>query len=98
MKQPRIGYERGWIGAFTRDQAEGAIPNGTVIVKCASEDEDGNPNGALGVVLGSIDGMLFDREMCKRFDARFMYWVEWQMRPRAAVAVVDRKIKKATAQ
>ena len=32
----------GWLGAFTDDQAEGAIPNGTPIVKVKTEPGDGH--------------------------------------------------------
>lgn len=91
-KFPEIGYHPGYTGAFTRHQAEGAIPNGTTVVKAVSEEGDGTPNGTPGVVLGSIDGSLIDPEMCRRYNARFMYWVEWSTAPRVAVAVVDRKI------
>jgi len=92
----KVGYEDGWTGAFTRHQADGAIPNGTTVVKLKTETIEGdmNPEGTRGTVLGSIDGMLIDPEMSKRFNARFMYWVEWETRPKTAIAVVDRKIAK----
>lgn len=92
MKMPTIEHRPGWTGAYTSEQAEGAIPNGTLVAKRASEPGDGTPDGTHGTVLGSIDGMAFDPEMCRRLDARFMYWVEWSISPRVAVAVVDRKV------
>ena len=79
-----IRHEAGWHGAFTRDQAPGAIPNGTSIVKTATEAGDVHPVGTKGTVIGSI---------CDpKVDSRTLYFVEWASRPHAAVAVVDWKI------
>lgn len=70
-----IGYEDGWIGAFTRHQAAGAIPNGTPIVKLKTDpaEDNINPEGTRGVVLGSIDGSLVAPDLVREFNARFMY-------------------------
>lgn len=75
----------GWVGAFTRDQAKGAIPNGTRIKKTASEEGDATPDGTLGTVLGSMRappemGMLL------------IYFVEWDNRKRVAVSCMGWKI------
>jgi hypothetical protein len=77
----KIDSEPGWTGAFTRSQADGAIPNGADIVKVRSEDRDAHPTGTPGRVLGSIE-----------HEGVLMYFVEWAPRPRCAVAVVDWKI------
>lgn len=80
--------EPGWIGAFTRQQAQGALPNGTRIVKQNSERGDAHPNGTPGVVLGSIShpqvmgGVVF-------------YFIEWAPKPRTAVGVLGTKIREA---
>lgn len=94
-----IGHEDGWTGAFTRHQADDAIPNGTTIVKTAADPGgDFTPVGARGTVLGSIDAEVIDAimavELKKKFDARFLYWIEWEHAPKTAVACVDHKIAK----
>lgn len=85
--------EPGWIGAFSREQAAGALPNGTRVVKHNSEPRDGTPDGTPGVVLGSG---------CATFpeaggETVFFYWIEWAHRPRVAVGVMATKLRKANA-
>jgi len=81
MTVPNINNEPGWYGSFTRDQAEGALPNGTPIVKVNSEPNDATPDGTKGSILGSIaaEGLLF-------------YFVEWSSRPRVAIGCMSTKI------
>lgn len=52
----RFSMEDGLM--LTRQQADGAIPNGTLIVKINSEPGDGHPDGSLGTGrdAGSIAG------------------------------------------
>lgn len=85
-------YWPGYTGAFTRHQAEGAIPNGEIVMKQASESEDGNPNGTLGTVLGSIDAEKIDPALAKKYGSRFFYFIEWQPNPCVAVGVAGFKI------
>jgi hypothetical protein len=82
MAKPRPG----WIGGYTTRQAPGAMPNHTRIVK-AAEDASGDltPMGTLGTVLGSI----------KHPQLGLCYFIEWDDKPRCAVAVVAWKIKGA---
>lgn len=83
--------EPGWVGVFTRNQAEGAIPNGTRIEKSEGEAGDSNPIGATGTVLGSLpapDGMPAKFAHVKHF-----YFVEWDNYPKQACGVLDYKIK-----
>lgn len=47
--------EEGWVGAFTREHADGAIANGEPIIKVKAEDTDANPIGTVGTVLGSFE-------------------------------------------
>jgi hypothetical protein len=72
----------GWTGLFTRQQAEGALPNKTRISKVRTEAADGHPIGTQGTVLGSISHP----------DVGMGYFVEWDPHPRTAVFVVSWKI------
>lgn len=74
----------GYTGVFTRQQAEGAIPNGISIVKVWDEAGDFHKIGDTGTVLGSI--------YCPIYGVKFFYWVEWDDTPKYAVVVVDKKI------
>jgi hypothetical protein len=78
--------EPGWFGAFTRAQAPGAMPNGSPIIKAASEKGDSTPGGTRGVVLGSF-------KHPEVMGGATLYFVEWSNRPRVACAVIDWKIK-----
>lgn len=79
----RLGIREwpGYVGAFTRDQANGAIPNGTSIVKVFKEEKDAHQIGARGTVLGSF----LD-------NGRAAYFVEWDSDPGIAVLTIDKKI------
>lgn len=83
----QIRNHRGYIGQFTRQQARGAIPNGTRIKKVLQETGDATPLGTEGTVLGS----LFEP------DYGYAYFVEWADKPGIAIAVRARKIGRATA-
>ena len=76
--------EDGWLGTFTRQEADGAMVNGTRVYKFQSEPGDGHPTGSMGTVLGSLHHP----------DLGYMYFVEWDESPRVAIGVVERKIKK----
>lgn len=78
----------GYAGMFSRDQAAGAIPNGTRISKVLSEIGDAHEIGELGTVLGSMPmaGLGFDGD--------FFYWIEWDNMPKVVVGVTDKKIAK----
>lgn len=49
-----VGYEPGWVGAFWRQQAPGALVNGSRVVKVKAEKGDLTPLGTQGTVLGSM--------------------------------------------
>jgi hypothetical protein len=87
-----IRNHEGYVGAFTREQAPGAIPNGATVVKQSSEPKDGNSDGAHGIVLGSI---YIDEPDPRWPDIRHVYWVEWENYPRWAATVIDRKVRAA---
>ena len=84
MNDVPLREESGWDGAFTRRQAEGAVPNGTAIVKVRSERGDAHRDGTPGVVLGSF-----------RDADQLIYFVEWAPRPRVAVGCMSWKIEEA---
>jgi hypothetical protein len=83
VKELNIREEPGWVGGFTRDQADGALyPNGSRIRKNKGEPKDGTPTGTNGTVLGSI-----------RVPGESpAYFVEWDNRPRVAVFIVEWKL------
>jgi hypothetical protein len=89
MKSLNLRNYPGYSGMFTRDQAKGALRNNTRVVKTASDLGDGQPDGSLGTVLGSING---PRELVARFNSRYLYFVEWDLRPGYVVAVISRKV------
>ena len=93
MKTPTIKVWPGYFGAHSRDQAEGAIPNGTRVRKLkADPGGDRTPNGTLGTVLGSIDAEQIDPALTRRYGGKYFYFVEWSNKPGVAVGVVDVKI------
>lgn len=81
----------GWLGVHTRDQAPGAMPNGTRVVKTMLEPGDGHPVGAMGTVIGSIEAP----QPAHEFQSRFFYFIAWDDRPRLAVGVASAKIARA---
>jgi hypothetical protein len=86
-----VREEPGWTGGFTREQADGAIPNGTRVRKCRLESGDAHPVGSLGVVLGSMATPL---DLLPAFpDDHFAYFVEWDDHPRMAVGIIASKIE-----
>jgi hypothetical protein len=82
----------GYAGRHTRGQAPGAIPNGVRIVKRNSEEDDSQPNDALGTVLGSIKTPA---GIEGRTGVAYFYFVEWDALPRAAIGVISTKIARA---
>lgn len=79
----RLGIYPGWAGAHTRDQAPGAIPNGTRVRKLKDDPGDLHPIGSEATVLGSIHHLAVG----------YGYFVEWDASPRTAVFVVPWKIE-----
>lgn len=88
MSLGTINNEPGWTGAFTRNQTEGAISNGTRIVKTNSEDGDATPDGTPGIVLGSVsDPTIMNGIIC--------YFIEWAHKPRVAVGCMETKVRRS---
>ena len=78
-----IALVAGWTGAFTRQQADDALPNGTRIKKVIGEPGDTHSLGAKGTILGSIRNPQ---------DPRVGYFVEWDDSPKCATFVIENKI------
>ena len=74
---------KGWHGVFTTEEFDGAIPNGTRVVKCMWEPKDGHPMGAKARVLGSIGHP----------EVGIGYFVEFEEHPRVAVFIQAVKIR-----
>jgi len=79
------------IGLFTREQAEGAMANGTRIKKVKDEPGDMMPIGATGTILGSVRHPTGGFRSPLGFTLHF-YFVEWDELPGFAVGVMDLKI------
>lgn len=90
---PEIKNGPEYLGAYTKNQAEGAIPNGTRIVKCFSPPSDSRPVGSTGTVIGSLDvpedvpGVPFSNP------GGYFYFVEWDEMRGVAVGCTGVKIK-----
>lgn len=72
----------GYSGHFTRQQAFGALPNGTRILKRRSKPSDAHPDGTPGTVLGSIGDPI----------QGIGYFVEWVPRRKMAVFIEGSRI------
>lgn len=77
----------GYTGMFTRNEAPGAMPNGTRVAKTRSEHGDSHPDGSLGTVLGSF------REPAVYPDT--FYFVEWDAGRGFAVGTLALKLRRA---
>jgi hypothetical protein len=90
----KLGIEFMRLGSqmvgYTNQQAEGAIPNGSAVVKQASEPGDIHESGRTGIVLGSIS--VADVTVPGLPKARYIYCVRWDDDPRP-VFVMDWKIE-----
>lgn len=84
MTPPNIRDYHGWYGAHFRDQAEGAMPNGTRVEKIGFEEGDQHQPGTKAVVLGSWAVP----------DQGYAYFVEWEPNPRVAVLVRGHRIRR----
>lgn len=88
---------------FTREEAPGAIANGTMIRKADSEPGDATPAGSIGMVVGSLAAPASDlsdnelAQMAPRFrDSKIAYFIEWANRPNEVVGIIDKKIEEVT--
>jgi hypothetical protein len=84
---PNFRLFPGWEGLHVRDEAPGALRNGSRVRKVRSEPRDTHQDGALATVLGSIEA--------PGAGDGIGYFVAWDDAPRAAVLVGDRRIAPA---
>ena len=92
MKAPDIRHYAGWFGVHTQDQADGAWPNGTRVVKVLTEEGDSHQTGDMGTVIGSIEA---PPDVARLYDAGYFYFIEWDDHPRIAVGIISLKIARA---
>lgn len=83
MEATGMGEYPGYHGVHTQRQADGAIPNGTLVIKTNSQPNDTTPDGVEGKILGSM------------FHASvgYFYFVEWTTTQGYAVGCVGNKVK-----
>ncbi len=74
---------------YSSAEAEGAMPNGTLVVKQNSEPEDGHPDGEVGKIVGSM-GPLDEPVL----GCRYGYFVMWEENPEVPVFTMESKVKK----
>ena len=88
-----IVWEQGPV-VYTKNQAEGALPNGTRIEKVNSEPGDGHQDGAAGTVIGSIGPVEIPDSTY-----RYAYFVAWDEDPGAGlpVGIREGRVKAAVA-
>lgn len=81
----------GWAGAYTRQQAKGAMPNGTKVRKVRSQPKDGHQDGAMGTVIGSFTATEpMEVEGCI---VRTFYFIEWEDMPKIGVCSAEHRIE-----
>jgi hypothetical protein len=78
---------------YTNDQAEGAWPNGTRVVKTRSDSTDGHQDGAEGVIIGSI-GPAKGRVFLEGMPIKYGYWVHWDDMKNIPVFVAESRLLK----
>jgi len=74
---------------YSSAEAEGAMPNGTLVEKQNSEPEDGHPDGERGKIVGSM-GPLEEPVL----GCRYGYFVMWEENPEVPVFIMETKLKK----
>ncbi len=74
---------------YSSAEAEGAMPNGTFVVKQNSEPGDGHPDGEVGKIVGSM-GPLDEPVL----GCRYGYFVIWEGNQEVPVWTMETKLKK----
>ena len=72
--------------AHTTDEAPGAMPNGTKVVKILTGRGDAHRNGDVAIVRGSIGPF-------ENLAARYGYWVEWDDTPGVPVFIAGNRLE-----
>lgn len=90
-----FGNHGDYYGGFSRYEAKGALANGTRVRKRNSEEGDATPDGTGGIILGSVNGRLAGVPNAEADGVTYLYFVEWDNRPKVAVGTLDKKIEEA---
>lgn len=88
-----MGNHEGYVGAFSRAEARGALANGTRIRKRNAEKGDATPEGTEGKILGSVNALAAGVPTAEADELTYLYFVEWDNRPKVAVGTVDLKVE-----
>lgn len=80
-----IKQHPGYYGAFTRNQVDGAWPNGSRVIKIKSETGDTHRVGERATVLGS----MFHADV----SPHVFYFIEWDASPGMAVGCAGWKLE-----
>ncbi len=93
--------EEGLVGVFSREQADGAIPNGSVVEKINATESDLAPDGAKGIIVVSLDavehaehiGEMTGTTQKRQDDEKFVYFVQWEVAQPLVVGIRETRIK-----
>jgi hypothetical protein len=77
-----LGFYPPYTGFHTRDEAPGAMRNGTRVGKINSTPQDSHQDGALATILGSM----------RHPEHGIAYFVEWDSHPLHAVLIVANRV------
>jgi hypothetical protein len=80
-----------WISG----EADGAIPNGSGVIKCNSEEGDMNEDGATGTVVSSIATPETMRAEEQFKGIEFFYFVRWDSAPDIPIGITGNRIRPA---
>jgi hypothetical protein len=75
---------------FTRKQARGALPNGTLVEKCNSRPLDDHQDGSRGTIVGSLGR---ESGLMGSYAGHF-YFVEWEDHPCIPLGIADYRIRR----
>lgn len=78
---------------YSTNEAEGAIPNGSLVEKVAGDPDDVHRLGSRATVVGSID-----TKEVPEFEDEFCYFVEWEDTKGIPVFVSGHKIAPVDAE
>lgn len=88
---------------FTREEAPGALPNGTLVRKTYEEEGDATPLGTVGTLIGSLpnDTSIIPARERVNIDpqilaSEFAYFIEWRSSPHTVIGCMSAKVEKAT--
>jgi len=89
------------MGVFTRDEAEGAIPNGSVVEKVNAAEDDLTSNGTLGIIIGSLNveehahalQELTGTPHAREEGENYSYFVQWETSQMMVVGIREARVR-----